>query len=150
VARETPTIFAMSVALMPFTRMLRALVAAAASTLRGVAFTSVGSSRGSSGTGAFDHGVPLKLREGGHHCPAQSLPNRIPDPPHFRVRHDTIDTGGTVTLRYNNRLTTSASAADWPAPPSPCSPTIRKLVLNPARDYQPRGVPCGRSPKNRQ
>jgi hypothetical protein len=26
---------------------------------------------------------------------------------------------------------------------------IRKLVLDPARDYQPRGVKCGNSPENR-
>jgi hypothetical protein len=26
---------------------------------------------------------------------------------------------------------------------------IRKLVLNPKRDYQPRGVKCGNSPENR-
>ena len=25
---------------------------------------------------------------------------------------------------------------------------IRKLVLNPTRDYQPRGVKCGNSPEN--
>ena len=27
---------------------------------------------------------------------------------------------------------------------------IRKLVLDPTRDYQPRGVKCGNSPENRQ
>jgi hypothetical protein len=26
---------------------------------------------------------------------------------------------------------------------------IRKLVLSPTRDYQPRGVKCGNSPENR-
>jgi hypothetical protein len=26
---------------------------------------------------------------------------------------------------------------------------IRKLVLDPTRDYQPRGVKCGNSPENR-
>jgi hypothetical protein len=35
VARETPNIFAMSVAVMPFSRSFRALAASASSTLRG-------------------------------------------------------------------------------------------------------------------
>jgi hypothetical protein len=26
---------------------------------------------------------------------------------------------------------------------------IRKLVLDPTRDYQPRGIKCGNSPENR-
>ncbi len=97
----------------------------------------------------------------------QARPKAFPTgyhiPPHYRVRRDTIDTGGTITLRYNSRLhhiglgrrlagthvIVLANDLDIRILHRNTGQLIRKLVLDPTRDYQPRGVPCGRSPKNR-
>jgi hypothetical protein len=94
----------------------------------------------------------------------KAFPTGYQIPPHYRVRNDTIDTGGTVTLRYNSRLHHIGLGRRLAGTPvivltndldirvihRTTGQLIRKLVLNPARDYQPRGVPCGRSPKNKQ
>lgn len=86
-------------------------------------------------------------------------------PPHYRVRHDCIDAAGLITIRYNSRLhdiglskhrtgTTVIVLIDdldiRVLDRDTGHLLIRKLVLDPTRDYQPRGVKCGNSPQNRQ
>ena len=104
------------------------------------------------------------------HTPIQAFTNRpkaFPTsyriPPHYRVRHDRIDAAGVVTIRYNSRLhhiglskhlrgthvivlidDLNIRVLDHHS-----GQLIRKLVLDPTRDYQPRGVKCGNSPENR-
>jgi transposase InsO family protein len=84
-------------------------------------------------------------------------------PPHYRVRHDRIDTAGVITIRYNSRLhhiglsrhlrgtnvTVLIDDRDIRVLDRNTGTLIRKLVLDPTRDYQPRGVKCGNSPENR-
>jgi transposase InsO family protein len=73
-------------------------------------------------------------------------------PPHYRVRHDKIDAAGVITLRYNNRLHhigLSKHRRGIRILDRNTGTLIRKLVLDPTRDYQPRGVKCGNSPENR-
>ena len=66
-ARETPSIFAMSVAVMPFSRSWRALAASASSTLRGrPPLRPFAAAAMQPGAGALDHGVAFELGEGGH------------------------------------------------------------------------------------
>jgi transposase InsO family protein len=83
-------------------------------------------------------------------------------PAHYRVRNDTIDSGGTVTLRHNSRLHhigVGAARAGTPVTllvddlhirviARHTSELIRELILDPNRDYQPRGLPPG-PPKKR-
>jgi hypothetical protein len=85
-------------------------------------------------------------------------------PAHCRVRTDTIDAAGAVTIRYNSRLhhiglgkrrtgtkaTVLIDDLDIRVLHRAIGRLIRKLVLDPTRDYQPRGVKCGNSPENRQ
>jgi hypothetical protein len=87
-----------------------------------------------------------------HAHPADPIPA-----PHFRVRHDHVDQGGKVTLRYLSRLhhigvgrahggelvhllianqDVRILADD--------GSLLRQLTLDPSRDYQPRGVRPGR------
>ena len=84
-------------------------------------------------------------------------------PPHYRVRHDRIDTAGVITVRHNSRLhhiglskhlrgtrvTVLIDDLDIRVLHRDTGQLIRKLVLDPTRDYQPRGVKCGNSPENR-
>jgi transposase InsO family protein len=84
-------------------------------------------------------------------------------PAHCRVRTDTIDAAGVITLRYNSRLhhiglgkrrtgtkvTVLIDDRDIRVLDRHTGQLIRKLVLDPTRDYQPRGVKCGNSPENR-
>jgi transposase InsO family protein len=84
-------------------------------------------------------------------------------PPHYRVRHDTIDAAGVITIRYNSRLhhiglskhrtgtkvTVLIDDLNIRVLDRNTGTLIRKLVLDPTRDYQPRGVKCGNSPENR-
>jgi transposase InsO family protein len=94
-------------------------------------------------------------------------PNAFPSgyqiPPHYRVRHDKIDAGGVITIRYNSRLhhiglskhlrgtkvTVLIDDRDIRVLNRDTGQLIRKLILDPTRDYQPRGVKCGNSPQNR-
>jgi transposase InsO family protein len=94
-------------------------------------------------------------------------PNAFPSgyqiPPHYRVRHDKIDAGGVITIRYNSRLhhiglskhlrgtkvTVLIDDRDLRVLNRDTGQLIRKLILDPTRDYQPRGVKCGNSPQNR-
>lgn len=84
-------------------------------------------------------------------------------PAHCRVRTDTIDAAGVITIRYNSRLhhiglgkrrtgtkvTVLIDDRDIRVLDRHTGLLIRKLVLDPTRDYQPRGVKCGNSPENR-
>jgi transposase InsO family protein len=77
--------------------------------------------------------------------------------PHWRVRHDRIDTGGSVTLRYNSRLhhiglgtrragtrvTLLVDDLHIRVIDRDTGELIRELTLDPTRDYQPRGLPPG-------
>ena len=84
-------------------------------------------------------------------------------PPHFRVRHDKIDAGGSITIRYNSRLhhiglskhlrgtnvIVLINDRDIRVLHRDTGKLIRKLQLDPTRDYQPRGVKPGNSPTNK-
>ena len=79
------------------------------------------------------------------------------------MRHDRIDAAGVVTIRYNSRLhhiglskhlrgthvIVLIDDLDIRVLDHHSGQLIRKLVLDPTRDYQPRGVKCGNSPENR-
>lgn len=93
----------------------------------------------------------------------KALPSGYQIPPHYRLRHDRIDAAGAITIRYNSRLhhiglskhlrdTTVAvliDDRDIRIINRNTGALIRKLVLDPTRDYQPRGVKCGNSPENK-
>jgi transposase InsO family protein len=79
---------------------------------------------------------------------------KIPD--HYRLRRDVVDTGGTITLRYNSRLhhigigRLLAGTRVYVLTDdlrirviTRDGKLLRDLTLNPARDYQPRGVKKG-------
>jgi transposase InsO family protein len=104
------------------------------------------------------------------HTPSQAFtarPKAFPSgyqiPPHYRVRHDRIDAAGVITIRYNSRLhhiglskhlrgthvTVLIDNLDVRVLHQDTGHLIRKLVLDPTRDYQPRGVKCGNSPENK-
>lgn len=96
--------------------------------------------------------------------PAQAYAARPPAvatgpkiPAHYRVRNDVIDRGGSITLRHNSKmhhiglgarragtkvtvlvddLHIRVIARDTGEP-------IRDFILDPSRDYQPRGLPPG-------
>ena len=84
-------------------------------------------------------------------------------PPHYRVRHDRIDAAGVITIRYNSRLhhiglckrrrgthvIVLINNRDIRVLDRHTGQLIRKLTLDPTRDYQPRGIKCGNSPENR-
>jgi hypothetical protein len=93
----------------------------------------------------------------------KAFPTGYQIPPHYRVRHDRIDAAGVITLRYHSRLhhiglsnhrtgtkvTVLIDDLDIRVLDRHTGTLIRKLVLDPTRDYQPRGVKCGNSPENR-
>jgi transposase InsO family protein len=93
----------------------------------------------------------------------KAFPTGYQIPPHYRVRHDRIDTAGVITVRHNSRLhhiglskhlrgttvTVLIDDLDIRVLQRDTGQLIRKLVLDPTRDYQPRGVKCGASPQNR-
>ena len=78
-------------------------------------------------------------------------------PAHYRVRHDKIDIGGSVTLRHNSRLHHIGIGVQLRGTPVTLlvddlhirvihrntGELIRELILDPTRDYQPRGLPPG-------
>ena len=83
---------------------------------------------------------------------------------HDRIRHDTVDKAGSVTLRYRSRLhhigigRTHAGTCvilivqdlDIRVVNAATGELIRELILDPSRDYQPTGKPKGptrRTPK---
>jgi Integrase core domain len=81
--------------------------------------------------------------------------------PHWRVRHDRIDTTGTVTLRHNSRLhhiglgrrlagtriTLLVDDLHIRVINRDTGELLRELTLDPTRDFQPRGVPPGPVPR---
>jgi hypothetical protein len=98
----------------------------------------------------------------GRRTPAQAYtarPKAVPTgpiiPTHYRVRHDKIDRWGAVTLRHNSRLHHIGLGARLAATPVTLlidelhiriihrhtGALIRELILDPTRDYQPRGLP---------
>jgi len=100
----------------------------------------------------------------GRRTPAQAyadrpkaIPTGIKIPAHYRVRNDTIDSGGTVTLRHNSRLHHIGLGAATRGTHvtlliddlhirvigRDTGQLIRELILDPTRDYQPRGLPPG-------
>jgi transposase InsO family protein len=100
----------------------------------------------------------------GRRTPAQAYaarPKAVPSGPvigaHYRVRTDTIDSGGSVTLRHNSRLHHIGLGARLRGTPillliddlhirvthRHTGDLIRELTLDPTRDYQPRGLAPG-------
>src|SRR5829696_5030615 len=100
----------------------------------------------------------------GRRTPAQAyadrpkaIPTGIKIPAHYRVRNDTIDSGGTVTLRHNSRLHHIGLGAATRGTHvtlliddlhirvigRDTGQLICELILDPTRDYQPRGLPPG-------
>jgi transposase InsO family protein len=100
----------------------------------------------------------------GRRTPAQAyaarpkaFPTGVKIPAHYRVRNDTIDPGGTVTLRHNSRLHHIGLGANRRGTRvilliddlhiriigRHTGELIRELILDPSRDYQPRGLPPG-------
>jgi hypothetical protein len=96
--------------------------------------------------------------------PAQAYaarPKAVPTgpliPAHYRVRHDKIDRWGAVTVRYNGRLHHIGLGVRLAGTPVSLliddlhirvihrhtGALIRELILDPTRDYQPRGLPPG-------
>ena len=87
----------------------------------------------------------------------KAVPTGVKIPAHYRVRNDTIDTGGTVTLRHNSRLYHIGLGAAHRGTRvqlliddlhirvigRDTGQLIRELTLDPTRDYQPRGLPPG-------
>jgi transposase InsO family protein len=87
----------------------------------------------------------------------KAIPARpqIPVPAHCRVRQDTIDSGGSLTLRYRSKLyhigvgrrhartTVIILIADLNARIlTPGGTLLRQLTLDPARNYQPQRLPA--------
>ena len=93
----------------------------------------------------------------------KAFPTGYHIPPHYRVRTDTIDAAGVITIRYNSHLhhiglgkrrtgtkvTVLIDDRHIRVLDRDTGTLIRELVLDPTRDYQPRGVKCGNSPENR-
>lgn len=85
-----------------------------------------------------------------------------PPTPAARVRNDTVDNDGKLTLRHNGKLHHIGIGRDHARTPvlmliygldihiihARTGHTIRQLTLNPDRDYQARGVPRGPKPRN--
>jgi len=92
----------------------------------------------------------------------KAIPTGYKIAPHYRVRHDRIDKGGVITIRYNSRLHHIGLSKHLRGTNvivliddlnvrvlnKNTATLIRKLTLDPTRDYQPRGVKCGKSPEN--
>jgi transposase InsO family protein len=98
----------------------------------------------------------------GKRTPAETCTARAKATPtgrdgHWRIRHDKIDTTGAVTLRHASRLHhigIGTQHADTPVRllihdlhitviATTTGEILRDLVLDPSRDYQPRGVKPG-------
>ena len=100
----------------------------------------------------------------GRRTPAQAYaarPKAVPTgpiiPTHYRVRHDKIDRWGAVTVRHNSRLHHIGLGVRLAGTPVSLliddlhihlihrhtGALIRELILDPTRDYQPRGLPPG-------
>jgi transposase InsO family protein len=84
----------------------------------------------------------------------KARPAKAPEPEtHFRIRHDKVDTAGTVTLRHDSRLHHIGLGRAHKGKPikllvadrdirvldAQTGELIRRLTLDPSRDYQPIG-----------
>jgi transposase InsO family protein len=84
----------------------------------------------------------------------KARPVEVPDPEtHFRIRHDKVDTAGTVTLRHDSKLHHIGVGRAHKGKPiklliadrdirildPETGELIRRLTLDPSRDYQPNG-----------
>jgi len=110
-----------------------------------------------------------------YHRPHRSLPHRAtpatlyttmpkatPDPithpaTHDRIRHDTVDKAGSVTLRHHSRLHHIGIGRTYAGTcvilliqdlqiriiNAATGELLRELILDPNRDYQPTGAPKG-------
>jgi hypothetical protein len=90
----------------------------------------------------------------------KAIPTGVKIPAHYRVRNDTIDSGGSVALRHNSRLhhiglgaarrgtrvTLLVDNLHIRVIGRDTGQLIRELALDPTRDYQPRGLPPGPPP----
>ena len=87
----------------------------------------------------------------------KARPEAPPAAPHLRVRHDTVDKAGRVTLRYLSRLRhigigryyigariTLLVAGHHIRVVDEDGRLPRELTIDPTRDYQPLGTPTGR------
>jgi transposase InsO family protein len=98
----------------------------------------------------------------GQRTPAEAYAARAKATPtgrdgHWRIRHDKIDSAGAVTLRHASRLHHIGIGAHHAGTPvrmlihdlhvtviaTQTGEILRDLVLDPTRDYQPRGVKPG-------
>ncbi|HWF29703.1 MAG TPA: hypothetical protein VG327_15240 [Mycobacterium sp.] len=84
----------------------------------------------------------------------KAFPSGYQIPPHYRVPHDKIDAAGVITIRYNSRLhhiglskhlrgtkvIVLINDLDIRVLDQRTGTVIRKLTLDPDRDYQPRSV----------
>jgi transposase InsO family protein len=96
----------------------------------------------------------------GYAARPKAIPSGVKIPAHYRVRNDTIDSGGSVTVRHNSRLHHIGLGAAHRGTritllidnlhirviARDTGQLIRELTLDPTRDYQPRGVPPGPPP----
>ena len=100
-----------------------------------------------------------------YHTMPKAVPGEVADPKtHDRIRHDTVDKAGSVTLRYRSRLhhigigRTHAGTCvillvqdlQVRVVNAATGELLRDLILDPSRDYQPTGAPKGptrRTPK---
>jgi hypothetical protein len=84
----------------------------------------------------------------------KARPVEVPEPEtHFRIRHDKVDTAGTVTLRHDSKLHHIGIGRAHKGKPvklliadrdirildPETGELIRRLTLDPSRDYQPIG-----------
>src|SRR5215213_6443681 len=102
---------------------------------------------------ALDRRTPMEA----YTARPKAIPTGIKIPAHYRVRNDTIDSGGTITLRHNSRLHHIGVGAHRRGTRvtllvddlhiriigRDTGELIRELTLDPSRDYQPRGPPPG-------
>ncbi len=106
------------------------------------------------------------------HTPAEiylARPKAVPTgpliKPHHRVRHDTVDDAGSVTLRHDSRLhhiglgrllagtrvTLLIADLNIDVIDRETGELLRQLTLDPSRDYQPRNAKRGpQRPRKRE
>ena len=91
------------------------------------------------------------------HARLKARPSAPEPSTHFRVRKDRTDVNGTITLRYLSRLRHIAIGRAHKHQPvtllvagrqvrvvAEDGSLLRELTIDPSRDYQPLGTPCGR------
>jgi hypothetical protein len=93
----------------------------------------------------------------------KATPSDRGDDTHDRVRHDRVDTNGKITLRVEGRMHHIGLGAEHRGTPvivlvhdldvrvahAITGELIRKLTIDPAKDYQPLGRPPGPKPRPR-